>query len=112
MQYLSHLVIREIRRSERSFTLFMSYGHNCIELGRGDGDNAASKAFLPAVRRSTRGFFLRTVNSVQMLKLLIKGPETSETQHITQFYHDTNVGMVTFGLRGHLEAKIASKKFV
>ena len=68
--------------------------------------------FLPAVRRSTRGFFLlRTVNSVQMLKLLIKGPETSETQHRTQFDHDTNVGMVTFGLGGHLEAKIASKKF-
>ena len=67
--------------------------------------------FLPAVRRSTRGFFLRTVNSAQMLKLLIKGPETSETQHRTQFDHDTNVGMVTFGLGGHLEAKIASKKF-
>ena len=31
--------------------------------------------FLPAVRRSTRGFFLlRTVNSVQMLKLLTKEP--------------------------------------
>ena len=51
------------------------------------------------------------VNSVQMLKLLIKGPETSETQHRTQFDHDTNVGMVTFGLGGHLEAEIASKKF-
>ena len=67
--------------------------------------------FLPAVCRSTCGFFLPTVNSPQMLKLLIKGPETSETQHRTQFDHDTNVGMVTFGLGGHLEAKIVSKKF-
>ena len=67
---------------------------------------------LPAVRRSTRGFFLRTVNSVQMLKLLNKGPKASETQHITQFDHDTNVGMVTFGLGGHLEAEIASKNLL
>ena len=51
------------------------------------------------------------VNSVQMLKLFIKGPKASETQHRTQFDHDTNVGMVTFGLGGHLEAKIVSKKF-
>ena len=44
-----------------------------------------------------------------MLKLLIKGPETSETQHRTQFDHDTNVGMVTFGLGDYLEAEMASK---
>ena len=54
-------------------------------------------------------FFSLPVNSVQMLKLLIKGPETSETQHRTQFDHDTNVGMVTFGLGGHLEAELASE---
>ena len=88
-------------------------GTAAVGVGSDNGcsDKVCTILFLPAVRRSTRGFFLRTVNSPQMLKLLIKGPETSETQHRTQFDHDTNVGMVTFGLGGHLEAKIVSKKF-
>ena len=45
-----------------------------------------------------------------MLKLLIKGPKTYETQHRTQFDHD--VGMVAFGLGGHLEAGLASKNLL
>ena len=43
-----------------------------------------------------------------MLKFLTKEPKASETQHRTQFDH---VGMVTFGVRGHLEAEQNSKKF-
>ena len=50
-------------------------------------------------------FFLKYVN--EFLKAL------ADTRVPQQGYfdHDTNVGMVTFGLGGHLEAKIASKKF-
>ena len=46
-----------------------------------------------------------------MLKRLTEGPKASEIWHATQRGHDGYDGEVTFGLRGHLEAKIASKKF-
>ena len=46
-----------------------------------------------------------------MLKLLTQGPKASEIRHATQRGHDGHDGEVTFGLGGHLEAKIASKKF-
>ena len=46
-----------------------------------------------------------------MLKLLILGPKASEIWHATQRSHDGYNGEVTFGLGGHLEAEIASKKY-
>ena len=50
-------------------------------------------------------------DSVKMLKLLTEGPKASEIRHATQIVHDGYDGEVTYGLRGHLEAEIASKKF-
>ena len=46
-----------------------------------------------------------------MLKLLTKEPKASETWHITQIGHHKNDGEVRSGLRGCLEAELASNKF-
>ena len=46
-----------------------------------------------------------------MLKLLTQGPIASGIRHATLRDHDESDGEVTFGLEGHLEAKVASIKF-
>ena len=48
---------------------------------------------------------------MKTIKLLTEEPKASEIRHATQRGHNGYDGEVTFGLGGHLEAEIASKKF-
>ena len=67
--------------------------------------------FLPAVAGLHIAISRFLIFFCENVKLLIQGPKASEIMHATQRGHDGYDGEVTFGLGGHFEAEIASKKF-